>query len=111
MEFVLNDYHRNISDDELVNDLLRVASLLEKDTLTKWEYAVQGKFHSNTIEKRFESWNKAFDKAGLRHTKESTKRPENADVSNDELLLDLGTILFLRFVHRFQKRCDIKLKV
>lgn len=89
LEFVLNDYHRNISDDELLNDLLRVASLLDKDTLTKSEYAGRGNFHSSTIEHRFENWNKALDKAGLRHTKENRKRPDNADVSNDELLLDL----------------------
>lgn len=39
MEFVLNEYHRNTSDEELIADVKRVASLLKKD-----------RYHAKTIQ-------------------------------------------------------------
>lgn len=38
MEFKLNDYHRNVSDDELISDLRRVAKQLGKDSITIEDY-------------------------------------------------------------------------
>ena len=37
MKFELNDYHRNISDQELIQDVQDVAKSLGKDTLTRSE--------------------------------------------------------------------------
>ena len=35
MKFELDDYHRNISDEELINDLKRIASELNKNSVTR----------------------------------------------------------------------------
>ncbi len=32
MKFELTDYHRNVTNNELINDLIRVSKLLDKDT-------------------------------------------------------------------------------
>jgi len=64
MNYKLNDFHRNVSDEELINDLLRTLQLLQTPSLTTGQYNDLGKFHS-TYRKRFGSWNKALEKAGL----------------------------------------------
>lgn len=65
MEFVLNDYHRNISDEELINDILRVAKLCGTDRLSRSVYEKHGKYGRTTISRKFGSWNNALAKAGL----------------------------------------------
>jgi len=65
MEFVLNEYHRNISDDEMIADVKRVASYVQKKSLTQKEYKKYGRFHPATIAKRFGTWNDLLKKAGL----------------------------------------------
>lgn len=49
MQFVLNDYHRNVSDSELINDLKRVAKKLNKETITIDDY--NQKFSCNNSHK------------------------------------------------------------
>ena len=66
MEFVLNEYHRNIPDEVLIEDLKRVAGVHQKPSLTQKEYMQYGKYASGTIVRRFGSWNEALKKAGLR---------------------------------------------
>ena len=54
MEFKLNEYHRNITNEELLKDIIRVVNKLDKDTITRREYVENGgKFAVNTIERRF----------------------------------------------------------
>lgn len=65
MDFVLNEYHRNISDEELINDILRVAKLCDTNILSRSTYEKHGKYGGTTISKRFGSWNNAMVKAGL----------------------------------------------
>lgn len=65
MEFKLNDYHRNTSDEELLNDLKNVAAKLCRNNLTKEDYNKLGKYSSGTLERRFGKWNIALEKAGL----------------------------------------------
>lgn len=65
MEFVLNEYHRNISDEELLQDVKQTAKKMKKDDLTKKEYTENGRYHSSTLEKRFGSWKKVLELAGL----------------------------------------------
>ena len=36
MEFTLNEYHRDIPNEELLEDLLRVANLLKSDRLSRF---------------------------------------------------------------------------
>ena len=48
MEFDLKK-KRNILDEELISDLLRVASILRKDIVTIEEYDKLGKFNSSSL--------------------------------------------------------------
>lgn len=50
MEFKLNDYHRNVSDEELLDDITRIANKLGKTTLLLTEYINNGGiYHISTI--------------------------------------------------------------
>lgn len=89
MRFEVNEYHRDITDKELLEDIRIVAQKLQKETLTSGEYTANGKFHSSTIMKRFGGWNIALDKANLKRKKEFHLRRDNVGVSNSKLLKDL----------------------
>lgn len=78
MRFELENHHRNVPDDELLDDLKRVASELAKPKITIDEYNERGKFHATTLTRRFGSWFVALDKAGLQKTR-------NLNISNEEL--------------------------
>jgi hypothetical protein len=80
---------KQIRDEVLLADLIKVANELNKPNLTFDEYNRHGKFTSETMRVQFDSWNKAKEKAHL-------------DVSNvinnstEELfqnILDLWTLL------------------
>mgnify|MGYP000487194547 CR=1 FL=1 len=65
MEFKLNEYHRNIPNEELLADIKRVAKSLNKNPLTQRDYKKQGKYGTNTIRRRFGGWNKALELCGM----------------------------------------------
>ena len=65
MKFELNDFHRNTSDEELLNDLKAVSNIINKDTVTMEEYNQYGKYHSTTLTRRFGSWFFCLQKAQL----------------------------------------------
>ena len=65
MKFELNDFHRNTSDEELLNDLKAVSNIINKDTVTMEEYNQYGKYHSTTLTRRFGSWFLCLPKAQL----------------------------------------------
>ena len=65
MEFVLNEYHRNTPDEELVEDVKRVADLLKKESLSCKDYSSHGRFSYGTLRNRFGSWNEVLRRAGL----------------------------------------------
>jgi predicted restriction endonuclease len=78
MRFELESHHRNVPDDELLDDLKNVASELDKSKVTIDEYNERGKFHATTLTRRFGSWFVALEKAGLQRTR-------NLNISNEEL--------------------------
>ena len=65
MEFVLNEYHRNTPDEELIEDVKRVADLLKKESLSCKDYSSHGRFSYGTLRNRFGSWNEVLRRAGL----------------------------------------------
>lgn len=92
MEFKLNDYHRNITDEELLKDILRVANSLGKATISKTEYVKNGgKYHSSTIGRRFNGWLKALKKCGLSPNKSQKHSGSayNTRIPTQELINDL----------------------
>jgi len=54
-----------VTDQELLDDLRRVAIAIESKTVQQKKYAVEGKFDYSTVIRRFGSWNEALKRAGL----------------------------------------------
>ena len=65
MAYHLRPNPRHCTDEELLEDLRRIAKLLGKKTLGKRDYPKKGHFSETTYRTRFGSWNKALEKAGL----------------------------------------------
>jgi 5-methylcytosine-specific restriction endonuclease McrA len=95
MKYELEDYHGNISDEVLIADLKRVALGLKKESVTRAEYDNYGKFHSDTLRRRFGSWSMALEKTSLDFSKASKLLYPNrrrTSATNQELLEDLNNI-------------------
>jgi predicted restriction endonuclease len=89
MKFELDPHHRNVPDKDLIEDLIRVAKELKKNSVTTEEYNEKGKFHNTTFNRRFGSWFKSLELAGLSKTR-------NLNITNEELfenLVDVWTNL------------------
>jgi hypothetical protein len=69
MEFVLGHDKRNITDEDIIGDLRKAASASGKLNLTKREYKEKGRYGVTTVIRRFGSWSKAVQKAGLKKTR------------------------------------------
>jgi len=86
MKFQLEPYHRNVTKEEVLEDIRRVAAELQKATLTKDDYKAHGKFSPSTAIRKCDSWLKALAEAGLSHT-----RP-NIEICPDEFIPDLQRV-------------------
>jgi Homing endonuclease associated repeat/HNH endonuclease len=85
MKFELEPYHKNVSNQELLDDLKKVAFELGKDSVFREEYDERGVYHSTTFFRRFGGWLKALEFAGLSKTK-------NHNISVEELLQNLAEV-------------------
>jgi len=65
MKFELNLRKRNISKEELIADLQKVAREVGQETITASIYTDRGKHGVNTMLRKFGSWNDALREAGL----------------------------------------------
>ena len=74
-----------ITKEELVDDLKRVASLLNKEKITHAEYDSFGKYTSNAFINKFDNWFDALEAAGLKKTR-------NFNVTNEEYFKNLEEI-------------------
>jgi hypothetical protein len=91
MKFKLNPYHRNTPDKDLLDDLIKIASKLNKDKITAQEYKGGGGiFSSNTVSNRFGTWNKALEKAGLKITKKPNIIEKELFENIEEVWIKLG---------------------
>ena len=86
MKFKLNEYHRNTSDSELIDDLKRVAGFLNKNTITLNDYNQYGHFHATTLTRRFGSWFACLEKAGLEYSR------SKIGITDDELFEEIEEI-------------------
>lgn len=82
MSFELEPHHRDIPDQELINDLVRVANDINASTVTIDTYNEKGRFHATTLTRRFGSWFKALELAGLKKTR-------NLNISTESLFENL----------------------
>ena len=83
MKYKLKPYHRNISDEEYLDDLRAVSKKIGKESITKSEYNVHGVYHSDSLCRRFGSWFTVLEKAGLKETR------SRFNISAEECLDDL----------------------
>ena len=88
MKFELNEYHRNISDEELVADVRRVAAKLGRDTLTAKEYAAHGKYSRGTMLRRFGPWRNVLERCSL----ETHKHNHKYDFSDEDMIADIKRV-------------------
>jgi len=66
MKYILKDFNRNIPDNELLEDLKKIAIIVQQNKISTRQYESNGgKYSSNTIRLRFGSWNNALKMAGL----------------------------------------------
>lgn len=84
MKFILKPNNRNATDEELLDDLKKVSSELNKESFTQSEYDKIGRYSSGTIKKRL-GWNNALEKAGL---EPSTQK----NVPDEKILEDLKKV-------------------
>lgn len=87
MNFELNEYHRDVSDEELLKDIRRVAEILRQSTITITDYQNNGgKFHPSTIVKRFGGWIQALQKCDFSPNRSQT---QFLGIDSNELITDL----------------------
>lgn len=86
MKFVLNEFKRELSDEEIIQDIKRVSNQLGKDWISISEYKKTGKYSQCAIRGHFGSWKKALQKAGLRPDR---NKSELKIISDKKLLDDL----------------------
>ncbi|HPX89864.1 MAG TPA: hypothetical protein PL133_11400 [Methylophilaceae bacterium] len=91
MKFELDDYHRNITDEELIADIKRIALELNKAGISRADNDERGKFGTTTYIRRFGSWFKALDRAGLEKKRTPTNLPDEELFQNlEEIWIKLG---------------------
>jgi len=117
MDFVYSAYHREISDDQLIFDVQRVREELKQRSISAEEYDAHGEYSSSTVSRRFGSWNKALEKAGIEarnvfHTKEELlanieevwikkgEQPTRRDM-DDKRLSSISSGAYLRMFRRW----------
>lgn len=88
MDFKLNEYHRNVSDEELIEDVRRIAKRLGKDSLTIADYKANGgKYNHTTVSRRFGSWVALLQKCNLAPHCSQIKV-----ISKEEMISDLQLV-------------------
>lgn len=85
MEFILNTNHRNLTDRQLIDDVILTAKMLNKDTLTADEYSKNGQYNCSTLIRRFGSWKQVLEQSSLKTDGHNFK----CAFSKDEVVADL----------------------
>jgi hypothetical protein len=101
MKFELEETLRGAPDDSLLADMRRSAELLGRHTLTMDEYARVGKAHPSTIQRRFGSWPRALERAGLQPSR------SKLGISDDELFKNIEEVWIS--LGRQPKYSDVKI--
>lgn len=98
MKFELNSLPRNCSDEEIIAEIKRVDSIVNKELLTKKEYDKYGKMTSGRIQKRFGGWEKALIAAGLEHkysgrsVSEKMRSQKAKYLTNEQVLEEIQSV-------------------
>ena len=97
MDFNLNEYHRNISDELLLEDVKDISKKIGRNTLTQNEYKkAGGKFGKNTFLRRFGSWNNVLALCELKVNQRQLDAAKGSHmyqhIETEELLMDLKSV-------------------
>lgn len=87
MNYEFKENHRNITNEELINDLKKTAKKINVDELTTKQYNEHGEYNASTICRRFGFWSNALTLAGLRIRKSQRKY-----IDKDDLIKDLQQV-------------------
>ena len=85
MEFILQPDNRNASDEDLINDLKRVANELWKNSVSRKEYDNLWIYSSSTIINRLWWWNNAIWKSEL-------KPIQQYNITKKDIILEINRI-------------------
>jgi len=89
MKFVLNEYNQGVSNEELLEDVKRVANILGDVYISNTLYKKHGKYGNTVFLRRFGSWVNVLKQLGLRQER---NKKELQKVSNEDYILDLLSI-------------------
>lgn len=91
MKFELVPNHRDVPDDDLIQDAKEVARRTGRDTVTLREYETFGRYHPTTLQRRFRSWFVVLQKAGLQESRPQLNIPEEELFDNvKDVWISLG---------------------
>lgn len=97
MKYQLKLFNRNVPDEELLEDLRRVAVALERNKISSREYNDNGgQYTAGTIGVRFGSWNNALIKAGLQLIQQREVSAENLWKNLEQVWVAIGRQPVLR---------------
>ena len=86
MKFELNEYHRETTKEELIQDLRRVANELNPDYISRSTYEKFGKYSATPFLSKFGTWVLSLKEAGLRTDR---NKSEYKKISDKDLLANV----------------------
>ena len=89
MKFELNEYHGQLTDEEIIQDIIETAQRLCTDYMSITTYKKEGKYSQTAVQGHFGTWKNALEIAGLRI--ERTKQ-EIKHISNEQYFEDLRRV-------------------
>jgi len=89
MKFELEQTLRGAPDVEVLQDMRRCAEQLGRNTITMAQYEELGKAHPSTVQRRFGSWSKALQLAGLQPSR------SKIGISDEEFFENIKSIWIL----------------
>ena len=89
MKFELNEYKKQLTDGDILDDIQRVAHNLNVDHLSVSLYKKHGKYSQTAIQAHFGTWRNACSLVGLRTER---KPSELKIISDEELFEDLRRV-------------------
>ncbi len=90
MDFKLRTNAKFFNNEQILDDLRKVAKKLSKDNVSFREYIKYGTFSTKVFRNRFGSWNKALEKAGLNIVREYKLQDEQLFENLEKVWRKLG---------------------
>ena len=89
MKFELNEWKRQLTDEEIIADIQKTAATLGEDYISISTYKLYGKYSQTAIQAHFGTWKNTLTLAGLRTERNSA---ELKLISDEEYFDDLRRV-------------------